>query len=220
MGKVRRIIKAGLWSFAAILAFLVLIFAGLFAYAAIDKQDSFVLQSSEFDKPDYFRQIAALTSEERRSRQPEEVPVYAHRLKRGSGTILAFRFYSSGAVTTIDDEDYRKITVWIAGGPPQSAIDLPLADASKCLLVLSRGGSAWPHSECSGYGTSGTVRVEPRGGRFKITIDGEITPVVNLSAWCRAEKISLTFQAKEIAFENLTPWLGIAGRHPYEETYR
>lgn len=220
MGNLRRIIKAALWSLAAILALLVLVLAGLFAYAAIDKQDTFVLQSSEFDKPGYFHEIAALTRKERRSRQPEEVPVYAHRLKRGSGTIFAFRFYSSGEVMTIDDEGYRKISVWIAGGLPKSAIDLPLADASKCLLVSSRGGSAWPEIECSGYGTAGTVRVEPRGRNFKVTIHGEITPVVNLNARCQTEKMDLTFQAKEIAFEDLTPWLGIAGRHPYDETYR
>ena len=30
----------------------------------------------------------------------------------------------------------------------------------------------------------------------------------------------MQFDAKEIAFEDLTPWLGLQGQHPYDETYR
>jgi hypothetical protein len=73
---------------------------------------------------------------------------------------------------------------------------------------------------CSGYGTSGTVRVEPAGRHFKIIIHGEVTPVGNAHDRCGIEKVDLTFKAKEIAFEDLTPWLGIAGRRAYDETYR
>ena len=77
-------------------------------------------------------------------------------------------------------------------------------------------------SECSRCGTSGTVKVEPIGRRFKITIHAEVTPVDNAQAHyeCGTERVDLTFTAKEIAFENLTPWLGLAGRQPYDETYR
>ena len=121
---------------------------------------------------------------------------------------------------TIDDEEYRKVTVWIAGALPRSAVDLPLGDASKCLLVFTHAGSAWPHAGCSGYGTSGTVGVEPVGRHFKITIRGDVTPIGNAHDRCEIEKVDLTFKAKEIAFEDLTPWLGIAGRHVFDETYR
>jgi uncharacterized membrane protein len=44
MGMIRRIVKTLLWSLAAIVALLVLVVGGLWAYAAIDKEDTFVLQ--------------------------------------------------------------------------------------------------------------------------------------------------------------------------------
>ena len=114
-------------------------------------------------------------------------------------------------MSTIDDEEYGKVSVWIAGALPRSAVDLPLGDESKCLLVFTHGGSAWEQAGCSGYGTSGTVRVEPAGRRFKITIHGDVTPAGNAHDRCGIEKVDLTFEAKEIAFEDLTPWLGNRG---------
>jgi len=221
MGMIRRIVKTLLLTLAAIVALLVLAFGGLWAYAAIDKEDTFVLQNSEFDDANYLRKIESSKGDDRLIHHHDDyVPVYAHRLKRGSGTIFGYRFYSNGDVGTIDDEEYRKVTVWIAGALPRSTVDLPLGDASKCLLVFSDGGSAWPQAGCSGYGTSGTVRVEPAGRRFKITIHGDVTPAGNAHDRCGIEKVDLIFKAKEIAFEDLTPWLGIAGRHVFDETYR
>ncbi len=220
MGKVRRIVKALLLSLTVVVTVFVLALGGLLAYAAIDREDTFVLPNSEFEDASYLRQIETSKEDEREISHPEHVPIYAHRLERGSGAILAHRFYSNGDVLTIDDEECRKVTVWIAGALPSSAIDLPLGDESKCLFVFSNLGSAWPQSGCSGYGTAGTVRVEPIGKHFKITIHGEVTPVGNAHDRCGIEKVDLTFKAKEIAFEDLTPWLGIAGRHPYDETYR
>jgi hypothetical protein len=220
MVNVRRIVKALLLSLAAIVALLVLVVGGLWAYAAIDKQDTFALQNSEFDDANYLRKIESSKGDDRLLHHRDYVPVYGHRLKRGSGTIFAYRFYSNGDVGTIDDEEYRKVTVWIAGALPRSAVDLSLGDASKCLLVFIHAASAWTMGGCSGYGTSGTVNVEPMGSHFKITIHGEVTPVGNADDDCRIEKVDLTFKAKEIAFEVLTPWLGIAGRHVFDETYR
>jgi hypothetical protein len=220
MANVRRIVKALLLTLAAIVALLVLVLGGLWAYAAIDKEDTFALQNSEFDDANYLRKIESSKGDDRLIHHQDYVPVYAHRLKRGSGTIFAYRFYSNGKMSTIDDEDYRKVTLWIAGALPRSRVDLPLGDESKCLLVFAHGGSAWPQAGCSGYGTSGTVTVEPARRRFKITIHGGVTPAGNAHDRCGIEKVDLTFEAKEIAFENLMPWLGIAGRHPYDETYR
>lgn len=220
MGAGRRIVKTVLWSLAAIIGFLVLVLGGLLACAAIDKRDTFVLQNSEFDDTNYLRKIESSKGDDRLIHHRDYVPVYAHRLKRGSGTIFAYRFYSNGDVLTIDDEDYRKVTVWIAGALPRSAVDLSLGDASKCLLIFTHGGSAWELASCSGYGISGTVRVEPDDRQFKITIHGDITPAGNAYDDCEIKRVDLTFKAKQIAFENLTPWLGIAGRHVFDETYR
>src|SRR5436190_2689552 len=132
MVNVRRIVKALFLSLAVFVAFLVLVLGGLLAYAAIDKEDTFVLQNSEFDDASYLRQIDSSKEDDRLIKHHDYVPVYAHRLKRGSGVVFAYRFYSNGDLRTIDDEEYRKVTIWIAGALPRYAIDLPLGDASKC----------------------------------------------------------------------------------------
>ena len=146
MVNVRRIVTAVVWSLVAVVALVVLVLGGLVAYAAIDKEDTFALQNSEFDDANYLRKIDSSKGDDRWSNYRDHVPVFAHRLKRGSGTIFAHRFYSNGDFGTIDDEVFRKVTIWIAGGLPRSAVDLPLRDASKCLLVFSHSGSAWPQA--------------------------------------------------------------------------
>ena len=178
MVNVRRIVKALLLSLVAIVALIVLALGGLWAYAAIDKEDTFFLQNAEFDDANYLRRIESLEGDNGRILRRACVPVYALRLKRGSGTIFAYRFYSNGDLGIIDDEDYRKVTVWIAGAIPRTAVDLPLGDASKCLLVfgpaVQRG-----RGRMLRLWHFGTVRVEPAGRFFRITILGEVTPAGN-----------------------------------------
>ena len=217
-----RIAKIVLVSIGAVVGLLILLIAALIVYQSIDKEDSFVLKNAEFQDAGYLRGL----DPSKRNRAPrledEKFPVYAHRLKRGSGTIFAWRFYSNAKLWVIDDEEYRKITVWIAGPPPSSAATISLGDESKAVLIYSHGGSAWPDIECCGYGTSGTITITPAGRRFAVAIHGQITAVGTRNRQCTIETVDRTFKAKAVAFESLTPWLGIAGRpgHPYQETYR
>ena len=222
MSKGLRIVKIVLISIGAVVGLLVLLVAAFSVYQSIDKEDSFVLENAEFQDAGYLRRLDSIKRPKILRLEDEQFPVFAHRLKRGSGTIFAWRFYSNGELMTIDDEDYRKITVWIAGPPPSSPTTISLGDETKAVLIFSRGGSAWPDFECCGYGTSGTITITPAGRRFTIAIKGQVTAVGTRNKQCASETVNRTFKAKEIAFESLTPWLGIAGQpgHPYQETYR
>jgi hypothetical protein len=212
MSKGRRIVRTVLISIGAVVGLLVLLIAACLVYQSIDKEDSFVLVNVEFQDAGYLRGLDSIKRPKIVRREDELFPVFAHRLKRGSGTIFAWRFYSNGELMTIDDEDYRKITVWIAGAPPSSPTTISLGDESKVILIFSRGGSAWPDIECCGYGTSGTITIIPDGRRFTIAINGQVTAVGTRNKQCASETVNRTFKAKEIAFESLTPWLGIAGQ--------
>jgi hypothetical protein len=170
MSKGRRILKIVLISIGAVVGLLVLLIAGFGVYQSIDKEDSFVLENAEFQDAGYLRRLDSIKRPKILRREDDLFPVYAHRLKRGSGTIFAWRFYSNGKLFTIDDEDYRKITVWIAGPPPHSPTTISLGDESKAILISSDGGSAWPDFECCGYGTAGMITITPAGRRFIVAI--------------------------------------------------
>jgi hypothetical protein len=222
MSKGRRIVKTVLISIGAVVGLLVLLIGAVLVYQSIDKEDSFVLENAEFQDAGYLRRLDSIKRPKIRRLEDEQFPVFAHRLKRGSGTVFAWRFYSNGKLSAIDDEEYRKITVWIPGPPPSSPTTISLGDESKAILISSNGGSAWPDSECCGYGTAGTITITPEGRRFILAIKGQVTTVGTRNKRCASETVDRTFKAKEIAFESLTPWLGIAGQpgYPYQETYR
>lgn len=204
---------------AAIIFGIALVLGVFVAYGARDKEDTFALADAEFADVGYL-QHSGFDNDER-SRRLGDFSVYAHRLKRGAGTVFGFRAYSPGRVGIIDDETYRKITVWIAHPLPASTLEMPFGDDTRAIMAVSEGSSAWPRSGCSRVATAGTVQVQRTHGRCRITIhadtmvSGKITPID-----CAAEKVDLTFEAKEIAFDELTPWLGLEGLHPYDETYR
>ena len=95
------------------LAFLLIValFSGLQIYASIGKESNFYTIGAEFSSPDYYSDI-----EKQYKDNPDDFrfsrnnpPVYAHRVKAGSGIIIGYRWYSHGDVNTIDDEIYEPI---------------------------------------------------------------------------------------------------------------
>ena len=216
-----RILKVLLVVMGSVIALLILAAGGLATYAAIDKQDTFFLQNAELSDPDYLRSLAAANPEDRSLGQ-ERFSIYSHRLKRGKGTIFAYRFYSNGSIFWIDDEAYRKLTVWIASPPPRLPVEFNLRDKSKALVLFSHGSSAWPRNDCSGYIPSGSLRIERSGSHYTISVRGQLEPHgnINLRKDCDSQQIDTVFRGGEFGFEKLMPWLGIAGLHPYDETYR
>lgn len=205
---------------ASVAVLAVLVVTGLFAYAAIDKEDTFYLVDAEPSDANYLFLLDA--DPQKSSIDWERFGFAVHRVKRGKGVVFGYRFYSNGSVMAIDDEVYRKVTVWLPSGAPIVGTEFNLADRSNAVVMFSAGGSAWPRNDCSGYVSSGTLRVEPGSGGYAVSVDGQLEPRGNSDVWghCTQQPVTLEFDARQIAFEQLTPWLGNAGVHPYDETYR
>ena len=215
-----------IWTLRLVGAFAVLVvltFIGmgsLLAYRSIDKEDGFFVRNAALLDPNY------LISRETRPRQPSELyesaGVSAHRLKLSPGVVLGYRFYSGGDPLSVDDETYVKITVWLPHELPQTTTEVALGDASRALVIYSRGGSAWPERGCSGFVNSGRLRIAAVGKRYSVSVVGRLEHrAVHLEApHCTTEPVEVVFEAAEIPFAQLTPWLGREGSHPYDETYR
>jgi hypothetical protein len=205
---------------ASLLGLLAVGIGGLFLYQSIDREDTFVLKHASLADAEYLNRLAAMNEQIRHQGTRDGFAAASHRLGRGDGTILAYRYYSHGKVTTIDDEVYRKITIWLRDAPESNESAIDLNDRGRAVLVLSHGGSAWPQSSCSGYATSGTVRVTREGARYRIAIVADVKMQSRPWDRCRPEHLDESFEAAQISFEDLTPWLGLQGEHAYAETYR
>ena len=195
--------------------------AGLSSCAAIDREDQFYLVDAEPQDPAY---LFALEGDSEKPSDPGRFGFAVHRLQGGRGVVFGYRFYSKGSVLARDDETYRKVTVWLPSGLPRSPEEFDLADRTRVVAMFSRGSSAWPRSDCSGYVSPGTVRVEPRGEGYRISVDGRLEPRGTRGGGqsCRQQPVKLEWEAREVSFGDLTPWLGAAGpgAHPYSETHR
>ena len=205
---------------AAVIVIALLGFGGLLAYESIDREDQFfVLDAAPVD-PNHLAAIESWTRQESDFYEPTGIG--AHRLKRAHGLVFGYRFYSNGSLSRIDDETYKKLTVWLVDGAPQLPVDSRLGDTARVLVIYSHGGSAWPERGCSGFVTTGSLRVTPAGKHVSVNVAGEFEPRGNhhKSNYCKAEHVEFSFQASEITVAQLTPWLGREGTHPYDETYR
>ena len=205
----------------AIVAFVVLTILAIVValnYRIPDKEDTFYLADAEPLDPEY---LYRLDHDLEESFDRKQFGFGVHRLKPGRGTIFAYRLYSDGVAAVIDDEHYRKLTVWIPSGAPPSRTEFQLHDRTKVVVTYSEGGSAWPRADCSAYVSRGTLIVVPDGKVYRVAISGESEPHGNTNTRCASQPIQIEFEAESISFGRLTPWLGLAGDHPYySETYR
>src|SRR3546814_2220047 len=73
-----------------------------------------------------------------------------------------------------------------------------------CAVPISKGGSAWPQSACSGIIESGQIRITPKGRSFQVVVTGAIVHSGNRHpAWCTQDSIDISFTASERPFASL-----------------
>lgn len=204
-------------------AFLLLVvsFIGLQVYASIDKESHFYSLGAELSLPDYYSDIEKQYKDNpdgfRFSR--DNPPVYAHRVKAGSGIVIGYRWYSNGDVNAIDDETYEKMTILLG---EQSQFSQEKFKISHNVRVISiRGGAAWPTSACIGELTSGDVAIREIGREIEVTVLGRFIPVpIRISSsYCEEKQMNMTFVAKGVNVNELSTFQGTPGEHPYDETH-
>jgi hypothetical protein len=188
-----------------------------------DKIDTFYILNASLRNPEYLYELENRLAKEDAYRVLDETPsVYAHRLKRGGGTILAYRWFSRGGSYVMDDERFEKITIWLPELPSERVSTFDISDRTSVIVVYTKGASAWPDIACSGYLNAGQLIVRRKGKRLVVTVEGTLQPLAVLAFAnpCNSRTIENEFHATEIDHHELTTWLGKPGSHPYYETYR
>ena len=182
-----------------------------------DREDGFFVAGAQLADPEHLDKLRPKPAEAVR---PAEVGVIAHRIVAGSGTVIGHRAYSAGEFYIVDDETYSKATVWLAGPLPASGLSVALGDPAQVRVLLSRGLSAWPARDCSGVVQDGRLSVKRKGAALHVMLLGVFEPRTGAAPDCVREPVELQFEAGALTLDQLTPWLGRAGEHPYAETYR
>jgi hypothetical protein len=207
-------------------AFFLLLISAIIAleiYTSIDKLDTFYLKNAQFSNFDYLTSLdKKIENKDDLDSLREKLNVYVHRISNGDGIIFAYRWYTNGNTMIIDDEGFKKITIWIAKEPESFPASFKFSSKQNVKAAYTSGGSAWPRSACSGYIESGTLSINKSGSSYAVKIEGTFGPAgsSSLGDYCKEQDINYEFTASELEFFELTPWLGLKGDHPYAETYR
>jgi len=180
------------------------------------RNDGFFVHNAVLADPDYLSELG-VRPENAAALDRSEMGLFAHRLSSGQGTVVAHRFYSPGGALTVDDEVFEKLTIWFKNsGPDPGAIAID----DSVVVVHTKGGSAWPHAACSGTIERGQINITQKGSALQVVVTGNIVHSGDRHpARCTQDNINVSFTASERPLSSLTPWLGTAGDHPYEESY-
>ncbi|MCH8219310.1 MAG: hypothetical protein IH892_21355 [Planctomycetes bacterium] len=184
------------------------------------RETGFLVDSAELEDPGLFDRMP------RTGRRSSGGPyhVEAHRVREGRGTVLGYRWWSEGSPVVIDDEKYRKVTIWHRDGlPDEGVVSL---DDEAMLALYSSGGSAWPEIGCYGRISTGTLRFRTYDEDHVLAdLDVSLRPKETGridkedNGWCEPVDLRLRLVLGRTEVEKLTPWEGSAADHIYGETY-
>lgn len=199
---------------------LVVVVAGFGFYMSLDRTDAFFVKGAQFSDFNYLYKLDEELKKEAHLRLDDGKNVYVHRLVPGQGVVYGYGWFSNSSMA-IDDETFKKLTIWVADRPESYPVEFDLGHQEHVKAAYTAGGSAWPDSTCSGYFTGGSLLLEKAGSNVSVIIKGVVTPVASRFAdYCGEQEVALEFLAEELSFSQLNPWLGLKGEHPYDETYR
>jgi len=136
---------------------LILLVIAIWIYASIPKTDSFFVRDAQFFRVDFSDYLPEQEAWKRETPLPKPAyHVQNHWVSSGHGIIFGWRYYSNGSLMVIDDELYRKITIWVPELPTK---EISFGDKTKAIGYYSHGSSAWPRAGCRGEIASGTLQV-------------------------------------------------------------
>lgn len=209
------ILKILLYLFLAIIIFISLpMLIGLIP--SIDTVNAVFIRNADFESADLKTFANCKWIYDNQEKAANQL-VHFHRIKSGNGVILAYRRYDQGNRSTLDDEDFEKVTILL---PELVSGKFELGKDSKVRGYYTAGGSAWVRSVCGGELTQGNVEILK-------TDDGELKVRIQSTVYC--EKTDLSEQQsvfieteqvfKEISLNQVTPWIGKWSKRYYDEVY-
>lgn len=182
--------------------------------------DAFYVERAWLVEPALY-QVALDSMPDAEDPDDDALPVRGHRMAEGAGIVFAYRWYSPGNWSIIDDEDFEKLTVMV----PVRRLDdrgvIELDNTTRAIAAYTRGGSAWPRLACYGRAASGTLRYRRLPLR-RILVDVSLTvEAVSPRQSCDGAVVEKRLILEPRTLESLSPWLGgCAGGSLYAETYR
>src|SRR5574341_1039325 len=188
---------------------LIIIWIGLTINASVDKTDSFFVRNATIQDFGHLERVKELEDKERRL---ESVRFYErvygvgiHRISSGNGLVLGYRWYSNGELNAIDDEFYKKLTIFIPSDAVESGKVYDLSN-QPVVVLYSSGGSAWPRSGCHGFIVEGWVVFRSIStDRIEAELDAKkLSSPLGIPTWCNAKDIPLHFKFKRLEFSELT----------------
>ena len=189
------------------------------------RTDSFFVENAQLADPSLLhRERARIAAGEKVEYNELIHRVTAHRIESGKGVVLGYRWYSPGSPLNIDDESYKKITVWLPENYINSSGKVDIVDASGVIIIYSKGASAWPRTiGCHGEVGTGVLNLEWGDNHVRAAVEGTIDYVPNVvhkKLECKPKVLSEKLKFSPMRLDDLTPWHGVAGEHIYSETYR
>jgi len=132
-----------------------------------------------------------------------------HRITAGKGIVIGYREFDSGNKFVIDDEKYRKITIYFIG---KNELHLGEYEINENVIAIySKGASAWTKSGSYYKIKEGKIFIQKITKQF---IELKFIWSNNLK-----KEESIKGEFTKIFFSELTPWLGKKGTNEYSETY-
>jgi hypothetical protein len=176
-----RLFKRILFCSLLLIALVAGLFVGLVAFASVEKQDGFFLEGTELSECNYLHDLDAKVRGDPFNYLGNDnlSPVFAHRLKRGQGTIFGYRWFFPGNLGVTDTQQYLKLTIWVAPGTVLKSVTIDLNDRTK-VIALSTGGSVWPQWSLQNRPLVVTAKPangeRPRQGCFNLLPPGGASP--------------------------------------------
>lgn len=212
----RKILKVIIYFFVGILS-LVGLFLIYLLIPGTEKVDAVFIPNANFAVVG----VENLLDEQLEFKNPEKKPVHLlqlHRLAIGSGVVLGVRKYSNPNKLVWDDESFQKISVHL---PKLEVGTVNLTQGSSAQSYFTRGGSAFPFLNCGGEIENGQIEVlfvETDTVRAKIKGDVHCRRRnANSGDSIHIEEDHI-FELMQV--DEVTPWIGKAGKHIYDESYR
>lgn len=137
------------------------------------------------------------------------LPIAMHRLQKGDGVVIGVREFSGGSMFTVDDESFRKMTIFIAESTLASG-HYSLTDGN-AIAYLSQGGSAKPSGGCFGRAKDGRVvikKVDNSSVHLALTASFEMSSPLGWPGTCAPKELDIALEVEKREFEQLTAWEG------------
>jgi hypothetical protein len=153
---------------------------------------------------------------------PRDFVVTGHRIKRGVGSIIAFRDFDSGSQLITDQAAFQKLTVFLPGSIQMQKTKLKIVSDRPITAYYSRSSSNFPGvSGCIGYALDGSIEIKEKTAdhiQIKIDLTFELMSPAGWQEQCGSFTLSRTAALQKKRFDKLTPWEGVEGDTLYDES--